>query len=89
MKVTQEHLKVLEYWAEYWYKDGDYALDSKRPLGNSSIAGDVAEILEIEFDLDSNFEFTKEGQKEYDRLEVIWSQMPEVILQLIQNNKST
>jgi len=45
--LTEDHIKLLENAYVEWSdgENGDPAINSKRPYGNSSVAYDVAEIL--------------------------------------------
>ena len=56
-KLTENHLKLLHRmyvdFDDSAY-DGAPAVDIKRPYGNSDTAGDVAEILGLEYDLDDD-----------------------------------
>lgn len=50
--LTDDHIKLIQnfyiYFEDQWY-NGAPAVDSKRPYGNSWVAGDVHEILTGEY----------------------------------------
>ena len=54
-KITDDHIKLLRR-AYFQWQDDEYGapeIDPKRPYGNSYVIGDIAEILEIEPELET------------------------------------
>jgi hypothetical protein len=66
--LTEEHIKLLRRAYIGWEscEFGAPAIDCKRPYGNSDVYGDIAEILGVEFDADSEDEpFTDEQRDRF------------------------
>ena len=51
-ELKLEHIKLLnKMWVVWWDTEfGAPGVDPKRPYGNSDVYGDMAEILDLEFD---------------------------------------
>jgi hypothetical protein len=85
--VTKDHITLLKLMYVSW-DDCEYGapcIDPKRPYGNSSVAHDIAEILEWELSqavLDGDEDFPDEL---YDKARTIHEQMQTVLQILVSN----
>ena len=62
--LTADHVKLLRRMYVTWQdcETGAPEIDPKRPYGNSDVAGDVAEILGVEFETDEWGDMTDEAR---------------------------
>jgi len=75
-RITEDHLKLLGRMYIGWddCEFGAPAVDCKRPYGNSDVYGDIAEILGIEPDGDSEF-----SDADRERMHTLHSEMRRVL----------
>ena len=63
-ELKQEHIQLLSNAYIEWddCEFGAPCIDPKRPYGNSWVYGDIAEILNIQYDEDADEPFTEEQE---------------------------
>jgi len=79
--LTEQHIKLLQNTYVTWYnvETGAPAIDPKRPYGNSYVAGDIAEILDVKLPED---EYYSEEAKELHDIHRETETALQIILQL-------